>query len=201
MSSPIIITKADFENQVELSVNLKDQKLSPHIRHAMDFDLRELMGDRFYYYFLTWFNPDGTIKDGVPPNILNLYAGDNYEVDSVPYTNPGIKPVLVYFAAARLIKGIDAHITPNGYRDKVNEFSEQVGAGRKSFQANEYENQALSYWRQVETFMGYRKDMYPEYFVSACGFGPERNNTRAKRVSVGGRDSYVNYKRFYNGRR
>lgn len=187
--TPLLINKSDFEGRIDLSVNLNEAKrLNQHILHAEDFDLRKLMGDRFYYYFIGQFQVVSgvvSLKPGASQQIQDLYNGSTFTVDTVDWTNPGVKPVLVYYAGARLIKGIDAHITPNGFRDKVNEFSEQVGSGRKAFQANEYENQALSYWSMIETFMANDKTLFPIYFDNGCGCTENRKSSRPTSIAVG----------------
>lgn len=189
MATLLIISKPDFEGRIDLSVNLNESKrLNQHILHAQDFDLRRLMGDRFYYYFINQFQVIANVvslKPGTSQQIQDFYNGSTYTVDAVEWSNPGVKPVLVYFSGARLIKGIDAHITPNGFRDKVNEFSEQVSSGRKAFQANEYENQAISYWSMIETFMSNDKSLFPLYFDNGCGCTEDRKISRPRSVAVG----------------
>lgn len=186
MAQKLIIGKPDFEGRIDLSVNLNAEKrLNNHILHAQDFDLCNIMGDSFYYYFMSFFSDSGVIEPTAPQPVKDLYNGGSYVVESVTRYNPGLKPVLVYFSGARLIKGIDAHITPTGFRDKVNEFSEQVSSGRKAFQANEYENQALAYWDKVLSFMNYNKVSYPQYFVNDCGCPTKRTGVRPRMVSIG----------------
>lgn len=181
----LLINKTDFEGRIDLSINLDAaKKLNQHILHAQDFDLRKLMDDQFYYYFMSQFDQAGVIKEAAPEAIKTLFNGGDYDVSGVSWINPGIKPVLVYFAGARLIKGIDQHITPNGFRDKVNEFSEPVGSGRKAFQANEYENQALSYWGMIETYLDNNKTLYPQYFGNDCGCHTS-SRVRPRTIAVG----------------
>lgn len=206
MATLLIISKPDFEGRIDLSVNLNEaKKLNQHILHAEDFDLRNLMGDKFYYFFISQFQVIEnvvTIKETASQAIKDFYNGSTYTVDDVEWNNPGVKPVLVYFSGARLIRGIDAHITPNGYRDKVNEFSEQVGSGRKSFQANEYENQAISYWSMIETFMKNDKSLFPQYFGGDCGCDSKRPGARPRTIPVGNTciNNY-NHGELYNRRR
>lgn len=180
----LLIGKADFEGRIDLSTNLDAaKKLNQHITHAQDFDLRELMTDQFYYYFMSFFTAAG-IDPEAPEAIKDLYNGKDYQISGVSWSNPGIKPVLVYFTGARLIRGIDNHITPNGFRTKVNEFSEPVSNGTKVFQANEYENQALSYWAMITTYLNHNKDLYPHYF-SECGCPATRGRKRPRTIAVG----------------
>lgn len=182
----LIINKADFEGRIDLSSNLDAaKKLNQHILHAQDFDLRNVMTDRFYYFFMSQFNDNGTIKETASDAVKNLFNGSEYTISGTPWNNPGIKPVLVYFSGARLIKGIENHITPNGFRAKANEFSDPVPSGVKAFQANEYENQAISYWGMIETYLSNNKTLYPEYFTNDCGCNTSRSRVRPRTIPVG----------------
>lgn len=204
METPLIITKADFEGRIDISSNLNEsKKLKQHILHAQDFDLREVMTNKFYYFFMSFFEADGTIKDSAPDEIKALYSGGSYAIDGVDWLNPGIKPVVVYFAGARLIKGLDNHVTPNGFRTKVNEFSDEVPAARKNMQANEYENQALSYWSMVTTYLENNKTLYPQYFGDSCGCESRKPSSRPRSYAVSGNEqTYHNTNgRVYNRRR
>lgn len=189
MATPLIITKTDFVGRVELPSNLGVEKYNQHILHAEDFDLCKLMGDKFYYYFLSNFGTDGVINPAAPQQIKDLYNGSTFTVDEIVYNNPGIKPVLVYFASARLIKAIGNHITPNSFATKINEFSEPVSNGNKTFQANEYENQAIAYWNKVLVYMNNDKTLFPQYFEDDCGCSTGRSKgKRPTTIAVGGRD-------------
>lgn len=189
MPTPLIISKPDFMGRVELPNNMAIEKYGQHILHAHDFDLCKLMGDKFYYYFMSNFETNGTIKSTAPQAIKDLYSGSTFTVDEIDYNNPGIKPVLIYFASARLIKGIGNHITPNNFAMKTNEFSEPVSNGTKTFQANEYENQAIAYWNKVLLFMNNDKTLFPQYFEDECRCSTGRSKgKRPTTIAVGGRD-------------
>lgn len=188
MAVPLLVNKSDFVGRVDLPANLSDvKKLNPNILHAQEFDLRSIMGDRYYYSFINNFNTDGAIKTDAPQAVKDIFNGSVYEVESIEWSNPGIKPVIIYFAAARLIKLIDLTITPQSFATKTNEFSEQVSSSRRNQQANEYENQAVAYWNQIKTYLSHNKEAYPTYFLNHCGCGrDERSQVRAKRVAIGG---------------
>lgn len=188
MATPLIITKSDFVGRVELPNNLGNEKINQHILHSEDFDLCKLMGDRFYYYFMSNFEANGTIKVAAPQAIKDLYDGVEYTVEDITYSSPGIKPVLVYFAAARLIKKIGSHITPNSYSTKVNEFSEPVSNSTRVFDSNEYENEAIAYWNKNLLYMSNNRGLFPYFYENDCGCGNGRTNgKRPTMIPVGGR--------------
>lgn len=186
MNTPLIIKASDFSGMVEIPSNLRAEKLNPCILLAQDFDLSRLMGDRFYSYFISFFNTNGTIKEDAPDAIKSLYSGTEYTVEGITFSYAGIKPVIVFFAAAKLIGTIDLHITPNSFATKINEYSDQPSQGRRIFMQTSYENTALAYWEKAKGYLSNDRDLYPEYFLRHCGCWVEDNNVRIKRVSVGG---------------
>jgi hypothetical protein len=197
----LIINKTDFVGRVELPSNLGNEKINQHILHSQDFDLCKLMGDSFFYYFMSNFDSAGVIEPSAPQAIKDLYNGVSYNVNDIEYESAGVKPVLVYFSAARLIKAIGNHITPNGFAQKNNEFSEPVSNGTKVFQANEYENQAIAYWNKCLLYMSNNKDLFPQFYVNDCGCSNGRSaGKRPTTIAVGGRDNVDYYRRSRYGR-
>lgn len=194
MAVPIkIISKADFEDIIELPANMLDKKLNPQIVKAQEFDLSKLMGEDFYYYFLSFFTADNTVNPDAPQAIKDLYEGSSYTVNDIARNNPGIKPVLVCYTGARLVRKVDAHITPNGYMDKTNEFSEHVSGSRKAFDSNEYDNQALAYWHKVLKFMESDKSLFPQYFVDGCGCNSKgKSGVKPTMIPINGNDNDYN---------
>lgn len=79
MQTPLIITRNDFAGRVELAANMADAKINNRILEAQDFDLRELMGNAFYYDFIAKCNtgignfntdvPDTSALDGTYVNM------------------------------------------------------------------------------------------------------------------------------------
>jgi len=186
MDNFLIIGKSDFEGHIDVSSNLNaDKKLNMHIRHAQDFDLCKLMGESFYYDFMSTFTVNNVQKVDAPQAYKDLYNGNAFKVGDNDWINPGLKPVLVYFAGARLMQNLDLTISPNLLSRKVNEFSEPISNASKNFAINAAENQATAYWRKVVTYMNTVKASYPLFFTD-CGCDTGSNINRPKRVAVGG---------------
>jgi len=82
-----------------------------------------------------------------------LLNGDIYELQGNVIDFDGIKVVMVYFAAARLIPNLDSHITAHGVMTKKNEFSDHSDAKEKARMASEYLNLAKAYWNKIEKFL------------------------------------------------
>jgi len=180
MAVTLLITKSDFAPYVDVASNLQDVKLNPRILEAQTFDLQPLLGGALY---------NTAITDPTETAIAKLINGEAYQVDDITYSYVGLKPVLVYFSAARLIKSLDLHITPNGVMAKRNEFSDHVDVKAIAMKAVEYQNLAISYWNEANTYINAMgKGIYPLYNgFKRCIEG--RSDVRSKIFGIGGRDT------------
>lgn len=167
-----LITKTDFAPYVDIAQNLSDAKLNPRILEAQNFDLKYLMGEDFYYDFISDLTSDKN---------KNIYNGAERQ--------QGIKPVLVYFTAARLVKALDIHITPNGVMQKRNEFSDHVDTKLIGLKIKEYENLANAYWDEVSRYIEAKgKIIYPLY-PTFCGDAGKSTTSGTMIYGIGGDDT------------
>ncbi len=169
-AQPLLITITDFSGRVDISSNLDaTKKLNQHILHAQDFDLRILMGDAFFYDMLANIDAD---------KYATLMTGGEYDVNGSTITFDGTKPVLVYFAAARLLPTLDNHITATGLMSKKNEFSEHVDSKTMSRLISEYEKLANAYWNKVAHFLVTKKTDYPLWIGNKSGDFQTKKRTK-----------------------
>lgn len=184
----LLISIADFAGRVDISSNLDaTKKLNQHILHAQDFDLRGLMGDTFYYDFLTNQSLD---------KYQELINGGTYIKDNVTITFDGLKVVLVYFSAARLLPSLDNHITAHGLTSKKNEFSDHVDSKTMGRLITQYENLANAYWNKIEGFLLSDKTDYPLFRGNQCG-----DTSGRKRAKIYGVNQSDNNNDYYERRR
>lgn len=205
MEAPLLISKADFAGRIDLSSNLLDKRLAEHIRHAEEFDLCGLMGDKFYYYFMSFFNAQGVIDPSAPPAVVNMLNGGSYSLEpnapingnvledpnafeftpaNAERTYPGIKPVLVYFAGARLTRNGDFFHTPTGLMQKNNDYSDHVSTSARNLVATQHNNQAIAYWQKNLDYIRYDVDLYGDFFKGVCGCETPRNGRRPRIISI-----------------
>lgn len=191
MATPLLISKSDFAGRVDISANLDaSKKLNQHILHAQDFDLRELMGDKLYWDMINNYNISTADPKVFTAPYLDLFNGVVYTNDGIPVGYEGLKPVIVYFAAARLIKGLDTHITPNAIMAKRNDFSDPVELKTKVFEATQYENAAISYWNMSKKYLDVNHSLFT-YWNYDCGCVNE-SNFRPRMTAVGHSPEYYN---------
>lgn len=162
MAVTLLISKSDFAPYVDVATNLQDVKLNPRILEAQTFDLRPLLG-------------------------MAMYGDIFVNPDTYTALLPYLKPSLVYFSAARLIKSLDLHITPNGVMTKRNEFSDHVDTKAIAYQAVQYQNLAIAYWNEANTYINDNPTLYPLYIgFEKCKVST--SDVRSKIFGIGGRD-------------
>lgn len=187
-TTPLIVTKADFTNYVEIAANMHAEKINPRILQAEDFDLRELMGDKFYWSFMS--------NRASAANVA-LENGGVYFFNDILYTFYGLKPVVVYYAASRITKGLDMHFTPNGVMQKRNDFSDHMEVKEIAYAAHQQINQGLAYWNMCRDYLDRNKERYPLWTANCCdskhGASPSPRVT-----SIGSCGAYTpRYDRFF----
>lgn len=148
------------------------------------------MSDKMYYSFIAGY-------ETAPYD--DLFNGGDFVVDGITYTNPGVKIVLIFLTASRLIKGggLDTHFTPNAMMQKRNEFSDPIELKEKIFTGNQYENIAIAYWNDCKTYLDNNNTLFP-YWNEGCGC-ETKSQFRPKITAVGHTEE--NYYRPYGIRR
>lgn len=187
-TTPLIVTKADFSNYIEISGNMHTAKIDPRILQAQDFDLRELMGDKFYWSFMS--------NRGSAANV-QLENGSVYFYGDTLYTFYGLKPVVVYYAASRIAKGLDMHFTPNGVMQKRNDFSDHMETKDIAWTAHQQINQGQAYWNMCRDYLDRNKERYP-LWPSTCCDGGRKAHPSPRVTSIGSCGAYEpRYNRFF----
>lgn len=182
----MLISKSDFAAYVDISPNIRDEKLNPLIAEAERVDLMRLMGYEFFNYF---------IANSSTEQYLSLMNGQNYDRQingiAVPVNYRGLRPVLVYFTTARLLRVGDIAITQAGNRTKNgNELSEQANSASVGRMIAHYENLALAAWEESKNFIRFMgKDSFPLFSdFNSCNGSITRSRSRI--YGVGGADAY-----------
>jgi hypothetical protein len=148
-----LITITEIRAKRQVSNNVTDILIEPHIEDAEYVDLMPLLGNQFYQDIVT--NPSSTVN-GSYPNLLN---GSTYQWNEKTYSHPGIKSVLIDFAVARY-KLYGSNIdTPFGYVNKQSESSNQIQFDQRRAEYAALRKTAEFKWEQVRLFLS-RVDSY-----------------------------------------
>lgn len=175
-----IITLEDIQGYKPLSKNTDaGKKVDPFIQEAQEFELRPFMSDEFYAELVTQFKagfPDSTYSD--------LFNGSTYTNGGKTYTNPGIKPMLVYYAYARYLKRSNTNSTAFGMVGKNNPDSTPLTEKTLSRLVDDSMSGAKAYENRVRMFLDCNSRDYPLYTCTVVN-----RKTGGLRISSAGGNS------------
>jgi hypothetical protein len=152
----MLISQTDFVNYRELTANLDyTDRLDPFIRQAQQFDIKQLLGEKFY--------ADLTANPATTAN-AKLLNGGTYTDGGYTYEFTGLKAALVMFTYARLIQNQNVSVTRFGVVFKNNgDVSERVDEKTLQRLTSNARDQAVAYWKECEVFICRNDADYPLY--------------------------------------
>jgi hypothetical protein len=154
---PNIITIQDIK-EVRPLAQLDPQRVDPYITEAQENDLRPIMGDAFFYDLIT--NIETT-------KYRELLKGKTYTKDGYTIFFPGLKPMLCYFALARIVQNNAVNITSFGITQKNIEGSQPVDQRLIGALVTELKDVANSYQTRLIDFVSENQTTYPLFNVSS----------------------------------
>jgi hypothetical protein len=143
----MLVTIQELREKRQVSNNVKDILIEPHIEDAEYVDLMPLLGNQLYIDIVD--NPESTAKGDYPA----LLDGGTYVWNNKTYQHPGIKSVLIDFAVARYrLHGSDID-TPFGFVNKNNESSTQIDLDKRRLSYSSMRKTAQFKWEQVRLYL------------------------------------------------
>ncbi len=178
MLDSLLISFPDFAPFTDICSNIdKSRKLDPYIRQAQELDLKEVLGDEFFYSLLSDFEDSpslGTYND--------LMKGCIYEKNGATLRNPGLIPVLCYFTYSRYVISKPYTDTAFGMMQKKNEYSEPVSGRDLARLADSSRSIAHAYMSDVLKYLNSRNPSYPLW---KNGCSASKNKMSIKITGVG----------------
>lgn len=123
MVKELLITFNDFSFYRDISVNInKSKDLEPYILQAQRMDLQPVLGAAFYLDVVTkTLYPVGSPTTNEYDELVNGVIYKDGNNNDIQYY--GLKPLIVYYAYARMINNNDFKVTKSGNKFKTNDFS------------------------------------------------------------------------------
>lgn len=142
-----------------ISTNISDDKLNQFILDAQRFDIEPILGKAFYYELY-----NGLASSPVDAKYTNVVDGTSY-TDRNGYTVEfwGLKPVIAYFAIARLRSEAESFITRSGSKTKTRDQSERTGYKAIESQANDDRSKAVKYQDDLLVYLDLNRSTYPNW--------------------------------------
>lgn len=154
----LLIKNSDFDDYRPVSENFVQKKMDTWIREAQVADIRPILGDAFYQDFITKFDNTGASEYNDYQNLLN---GTTYTYNSQTIKFEGVKPCLVYYAYARMIKSQQVNVAPHSVVQKLTPQSQPVSASMIKIQVDDALSMAGVYQNEILQFLDTEQSTYP----------------------------------------
>jgi hypothetical protein len=179
--SPLLIQISDFHPYVDISDHIEQDALEPFIRAAQDTDLEAILGSAFYAALIDDYSSQS--------NAFTVYAdlvnGAVYtDKDNLSLRYSGIKPILVYYAWARLLATSNIQHTPFGMVVKTSDYQTPANDKQLKMQVEQARNDANYYVIKLKNWL----DRQVELKTSGYSFWDKNCKTttiQKHRVRVG----------------
>lgn len=152
--------------------NIPEKRAYTFIQEAQENDLRPILGDPLYKDFM---------DNLTQTKYIELLNGKAYTVSGYTIDFPGVKPMLCYFALARIVANNQVNITSYGVVQKSVEQSEQVEPAMVKMQVTELRSVAISYQNRLIEFLRESQTTYPLYNA----VGSKGNNISGLNIFAG----------------
>ncbi len=150
---PNLVTIQDIQ-EIRPLAQLDVKRVDPYITEAQENDLRPVLGDALFYDFITNY---------AAAKYRDLLNGKTYTKDGYSIFFPGVKPMLCYFALARITQNNAINLTSYGAVQKTVQGSEAVDARILGALVTELRDVANSYQSRVVEFLQNDPTTYPLY--------------------------------------
>lgn len=153
----LIVTREDLSAYRPISKNIPQERVEVFINEAQVLDLLSILGAVLYYDFITKYLSTG---DPMYANYQALLNGSTWSVGGVTKKHYGLKPVVSYYALARLTKNNQINLTSYGVTSKINPQSEPIEPIQISYHVKELQSIAVGY---QDTTLEFLRDNAVDY--------------------------------------
>jgi hypothetical protein len=154
----LIVSVPDILQYRPMSKNILQDRVEVFVQEAQMVELVQILGDALYYDFITKFDATG---DPMYANYQALLNGSTWTTNGYVRKHYGLKPIVVYYALARLVANNQINITSYGVTSKVNPNSEPVSEAALRNQIIELRSIAISYQETTLDFLNDNATTYP----------------------------------------
>ena len=151
-----LVQLSDIKSIVKnISSNIDEQRINTAIMEAQNIDVKPLINEQVYITLIE--------GDVIPDNYLQLMNGCIYTYNDLKYKFEGLKVAIIYFAYARLIKGLDSSVSAGGLVQKNNDFSTHTPIRERMNAANEAESIGNLHLKECLDYLTRNNDLFPEF--------------------------------------
>jgi len=145
-----LITLTDILVYRQIDRQINATNLAGHILSVQRNQLRELLGDNFYY---------AVLNDVL--SFTTLISGENYTFEGNPAYYFGLKPFIVFHVLSSLLSDNNLKISDAGNINLLDSSFSKASAGEIREARQEYQSQAMNYRNNIIDYLDTKNSTYP----------------------------------------
>ena len=155
-----ILTPEEIKNYKDIGNKIDEKKINPIIEQAQIVELKDVLGDRFYFDVLA--NKDND-------QYQDLLNGSSFIYNGVTYFHDGIKALLADYFMAKYILQINTNITPFGATNKTSNDSEIADRNSLKDIATQQLQLAGARWEIIKLYLDVNYQQFPNWRYNITG--------------------------------
>ena len=156
----LLVTVNDIIQYRPMAKEMPQDRTEVYIQEAQRHDLMPILGSALYYDFITKYDQSGDPMYAAYQDLLN---GSVWTYNGFSKQHYGLKPIVAYFAFARIVSNQRLNVTRYGVTTKVNPNSEPAPDLSVNNLIAELKSVAVSYQNQTLEFLRENETTYPLY--------------------------------------
>lgn len=159
MNKVYLISLSDLK-EIRPIAETDQSRIDTYIYEAQMNDIRPLLGEAFYYDFISKVFDTGATEYADYQKLLN---GGVYDWDGGEVLYNGLKICLSYYTLARYVTNNPVNFTSYGVVTKVNQQSQPIETRSLSLVAGQLRDTAKSFESSIRQFIEVNINDYPNY--------------------------------------
>lgn len=149
-----ILLVSEISNYKDIGKKIDEDKLTPIITQAQIIDLKNILGDRFYFDVIN--NKDN--KTYQP-----LLEGCAFTYNTIEYFQDGLKSILADYFQSKYVLQINVNFTPFGVTSKSTQDSEPVDRNTLKDIATQQIQLAAAKWEITQLYLNSNPTLFTQW--------------------------------------
>lgn len=155
-----LLTPEQIKSFKDIGNKIDDKKISPIIEQAQIVELKEVLGDRFYFDVLA-------NKDNV--EYQDLFTGSTFTYYDVTYYQDGLNALLADYFMAKYVIQVNTNLTPFGATNKLTQDSDIADRNSLKDISTQQMQLASARWEIIKMYLDSNYQKFPNWKYNING--------------------------------
>lgn len=149
-----LLTPTQIQSFKDLGIKIDEKKIIPIIEQAQIVELKEVLGDRFYF---------DVIANKNNPDYAPLLSGCSFTYFGVNYYQDGLNALLADYFMSKYILQVNTNLTPFGATQKLSNDSELADRNSLKDVSTQQLQLAGARWEIIRLYLNANPNLFPNW--------------------------------------